>query len=286
MKGIAKGTLAGGNECFIFGEENKLKIFSPNTFNFKPKSHIRLDEVQRCILDNMWFQYAVKREEKGYMLSNLNSLAEYFHMFNTLNKNNPKPPKIEKEKSLYILFNGNKPGIYMHWEDIQIEKFAAESQGKDLSWRKYDNINDALKWAKKVIGEKYYIDPEAREYIEKLRGIDKNIPATPVSSKGEASSSKTPIKEGSPKYQSYQECLLKGVDPLDKEYIDQEIDKRLEELSKILKKELKEEISNELKIEIDEKFEDIKKECDNKYNFNLSDDDPMLDIAGHGQPLD
>ena len=31
-----------------------------------------------------------------------------------------------------------------------------------------------------------------------------------------------------------------------------------------------------------EKFEEIKKECDNKYNFHLSDDDHM-DITGHGQ---
>jgi hypothetical protein len=68
MKGISKGTLPSGNECFIFGDDNKLKIFSPSTFNFKPKSHIRLDEIQRCILDNMWFQYAVKREKRIYAI--------------------------------------------------------------------------------------------------------------------------------------------------------------------------------------------------------------------------
>ena len=79
------------DEYLFFGEENRLKMFQPNTFNFKPKPHIKLDEAQRCILDNFWFQYTLKREEKGYFLSILNSLAEYC---NELNKNLPKPEKI------------------------------------------------------------------------------------------------------------------------------------------------------------------------------------------------
>ena len=68
-------TLGGRIECFMFGDDNKLKIFPPNTFNSKPKIHIRIDEIQGCLLDNLWYQYTVKREEKGHMLSNLSSLA-------------------------------------------------------------------------------------------------------------------------------------------------------------------------------------------------------------------
>ena len=35
---------------------------------------------------------------------------------------------------------------------------------------------------------------------------------------------------------------------------------------------------------MDEKFEKIKIECDQKYDFNLlNDDDNHMDIAGHGQ---
>jgi hypothetical protein len=41
-----------GVESFSFGNDNKLKIFSPNSFKFKPKYHIIIDEVQECILDN------------------------------------------------------------------------------------------------------------------------------------------------------------------------------------------------------------------------------------------
>ena len=50
----------------------------------------------------------------------------------------------------------------------------------------------------------------------------------------------------SPKYYTYQECLLKGLDPLDSKYIDQEMNKRCEEWSKIIKKELREEILKEV----------------------------------------
>ena len=61
---MRKGLFANKDEYLFFGEENRLKMFQPNTFNFKPKSHIKLDEAQRCILDNFWFQYTLKREEK------------------------------------------------------------------------------------------------------------------------------------------------------------------------------------------------------------------------------
>ena len=80
--GTKKGTSPIGGECFSFGTENKLRIFPPNTYKLKPRDHIVLDDIQECILDNFWFQYNNKREDKGYMIAILNSLAEYFHMIN------------------------------------------------------------------------------------------------------------------------------------------------------------------------------------------------------------
>uniref|UniRef100_A0A453LC63 Reverse transcriptase domain-containing protein n=1 Tax=Aegilops tauschii subsp. strangulata TaxID=200361 RepID=A0A453LC63_AEGTS len=154
---MRKGLFANKDEYLFFGEENRLKMFQPNIFNFKPKSHIKLDEAQRCILDNFWFQYTLKREEKMiFFLSILNSLAEYF---NELNKNLPKPEKIEipKGETLYLIFDGNKPGIYLEWENIMIEKVDAKIKGQDLTFKRYYNIDDALLWARKVLGPDYYI---------------------------------------------------------------------------------------------------------------------------------
>jgi hypothetical protein len=42
-----------GVESFSFGNDNKLKIFPPNSFKFKLKDYIIIDEVQECILDNL-----------------------------------------------------------------------------------------------------------------------------------------------------------------------------------------------------------------------------------------
>ena len=40
-------------------------------------------------------------------------------------------------------------------------------------------------------------------------------PSFPKCSKGEASSSHKVKEEDSPKYETYNECLVKGIDPLD-----------------------------------------------------------------------
>uniref|UniRef100_A0A452XNF0 Uncharacterized protein n=2 Tax=Aegilops tauschii subsp. strangulata TaxID=200361 RepID=A0A452XNF0_AEGTS len=79
---MKRGLLSTGNECFILGEDNKLKILPHKTFSLKPKSHILVDEIQRCIIDSFWFQHTFKREEKIYILSILNSLPEYFNTMN------------------------------------------------------------------------------------------------------------------------------------------------------------------------------------------------------------
>jgi hypothetical protein len=104
-------------ESFSFGNDNKMKIFPPNSFKFKPNDHIIIDEVQECILDNFWYEYNNKREERGYMLSILNSLAEYFHMMNEALPKYDDHDSIEQEP-IYIIFEGSKPGVYISFEEI------------------------------------------------------------------------------------------------------------------------------------------------------------------------
>jgi hypothetical protein len=52
---------------------------------------------------------------------------------------------------------------------------------------------------------------------------------------------------------------MKGVDPLDGEYIDWKLDEKFEEISSQWKKDIKEEILKEVKMETNEKFEELKK---------------------------
>lgn len=42
---MKKGLNANGTEIFVYSPENKLRVFPPMSFNFKPKDHIKIDEV-------------------------------------------------------------------------------------------------------------------------------------------------------------------------------------------------------------------------------------------------
>lgn len=156
----------GGAEYFTFGQENKLRIFPPNTYKFKPKNdHIILDEVQECIMDNFWFQYNNKREDKGYMLSILNSLAEYFNTINEMSKPS-KNTELPKKRPLYVIFDGKRPGIYITFEELVTLKL--ENHG-ELLWKKYANIDEALTQARIRCGMNYYIEPAAKELCNGIK---------------------------------------------------------------------------------------------------------------------
>ena len=82
---------------------------------------------------------------------------------------------------------------------------------------------------------------------------------------------------------------------MNEEYVNTKIKEKLETMTLQWKKDIKEEILQEIKGEIDERFENIrkdyeeniKKDYESKMNINISDyeenDDEMLDIRGHGQ---
>ena len=254
-------------EKMQFGAENSLTVFPLNTFNFNPKRHIAVNNKQQCILDNFWYQANNQKENKGYFCSILNSLAEYF---NEINKILPKSAEIEKcsVKPLYVLFDGKRPGIYATFDEILVQRAKAKQMKEDVMFRKYLDINEALKYARNGIGENYYIEPAAKEYIES------NTVAA-VIQKGEGSGSKKPKEEESPKYDSYKQCLIKGVDPLDGEYIDLKIDEKMAEARNIIKEEIKEVVLKELQAELFEKFYQLKKENEDKLKDLREDYDFM-----------
>jgi hypothetical protein len=115
-------------ESFSFGNDNKLKIFPPNLFKFKLKDHIIIDEVQEYILDNFWYQYNNKREERGYMLSILNSFTEYFHMTNEALSKYDDHDSIE-QKPIYVIFEDSKSEVYISFEEIIRQKLGTKYTG-------------------------------------------------------------------------------------------------------------------------------------------------------------
>ena len=99
------------------------------------------------------------------MLAILNSLAEYFHMIN--GKIQPKEPSsnIEK-KAIYVIYRGKTPGIYISFEEVIAQQIEKEKD-RGVSWKKYLDIDQALSYVRSILGVNYFLEPAAKDYIQK-----------------------------------------------------------------------------------------------------------------------
>ena len=101
------------------------------------------------------------------MLAILNSLAEYFHMIN--GKMQPKEPSSNMEKkAIYVIYRGKTPGIYISFEEVIAQQIEKEKDG-GVSWKKYLDIDQALSYARTILGINYYLEPAAKDYIQKYK---------------------------------------------------------------------------------------------------------------------
>ncbi|KAJ1261660.1 hypothetical protein BS78_09G047500 [Paspalum vaginatum] len=233
---MKRGISFNGIEIFTFGtgeNENKLRIFPPNSFKFRPNNnHIILDEVQECILDNFWYQFNHKREQKGYIKMSTTEDREYI-----------------ERRPLYVIFEVKMPRIYISFEEVVTQKKDGKLDG-EISWKKYTEIDEAMNQARKILGTNYFMEPAAKEYIQKFR-IAQGI-VIPETSSG--------LREDRmPKKGIYKECPNKGMDPMDGQYMDMKIAQKFEIMSPEWKKNIKEEIMIELKRELYNKFEEMKR---------------------------
>jgi hypothetical protein len=98
------------------------------------------------------------------MLSILNRLAEYFHMTNEALPMNDDEHDLVEQNLIYIIFEGNKTGVYISYEEVIEQKIGAKYTG-GTSWKKYLNIDETLAQARRILGVNYYMEPAAKEYI-------------------------------------------------------------------------------------------------------------------------
>ena len=152
--------------------------------------------------------------------------------------------------------------------------------------KKYLDIDQALSYARTILGVNYFLEPAAKVYIQKFRKTNEIKPILIGPNIRE---------EGPSRPHTYKEAVKKDIDPLNEEYVNTKIKEKLETMTLQWKQDIKEEILQEIKGEIDERFENIrkdyeeniKKDYESKMNINISDyeenDDEMLDIRGHGQ---
>jgi hypothetical protein len=63
------------------------------------------------------------------------------------------------------------------------------------------------------------------------------------------------------------------------------LDEKFKEISPQWKKDMKVEILKEVKMEMNEKFEELKKEYNAKFDISFSDED-IMEIGGHRQKVE
>jgi len=198
----------------------------------------------------------------------------------------PKESSANIEKRpIYVIYRGKTPGIYVTFESIIAQQVERENDG-GVSWKKYSDIDQALSYARSILGINYFIEPAAKDYIQKYkRAKDVKINLPGVNIREEAPS----------RVSTYKDVVKRDTESLNEEVLEKKIKERLEARISLLKKDIKEEVLQEVRHEINENFENIrkdyeeniKKDYDSKMNIQISDDDDnddeMLDIHGHGQ---
>jgi len=154
------------------------------------------------------------------MLAILNSLAKYFHMIN--GKIQPKEPSSNiKKKPIYVIYRGKTPGIYISFEEVIAQQIEKEKDG-GVSWKKYLDIDQALSYARTILGVNYFLEPAAKDYIQKYKKANeiKPICAGPN------------IREDGPfRPHTYKEAVKKDIVPLNEEYVNTKMNKKLESIT-------------------------------------------------------
>ena len=160
------------------------------------------------------------------MLAILNSLAEYFHMIN--GKIQPKEPSSNMEKkAIYVIYRGKTPGIYVSYEAVIAQQIEKEKDG-GVSWKKYLDIDQAISYERTILGVKYYLEPAAKDYIQKYKNANEIKPIWAGPNIRE---------EGSSRPHTYKEAVKKDIDPLNEEYVNTKMKEKLESITLQWKKD-------------------------------------------------
>jgi hypothetical protein len=140
------------------------------------------------------------------MLSILNSLAEYFHRINKILPT-PNIREAPKQKPIYVVYDGKQPDLYITFEEVISQKIEANMTQVEMSWKKYNKIDEVLTKVRSILGANYYIKPTIKEYTQnfklaKTKGIQQRASLISIAQEG-------------PSRPTYKQTLQKGIDPLD-----------------------------------------------------------------------
>ena len=137
-------------ERIHFGRQN-LIYYPDSNFSFKTRPEARVDRNQKCLLDNLWISYNKTPRDVSYFLAVMNALTQYFTDKNLTNKFN-----------FYVIIQGRTPGIYQTW----IQVIDAIKNFKDPLYKRFNNFNEALDYARGKLGPNFFITPELRNSVK------------------------------------------------------------------------------------------------------------------------
>lgn len=133
-------------ERLYFGRQN-LICFPPSNVNFRLRADTKTDKQQRCLLDNLWIAYNKDPKDNSYFVSVLNALSYYFTEKNE-----------DKKFKFYVVIKGKTPGVFQTW----IEVIDAIKDQPTPLFKGFNEINEALDYARGNLGPNFYITPALR----------------------------------------------------------------------------------------------------------------------------
>ncbi|KAK9065404.1 hypothetical protein SSX86_016787 [Deinandra increscens subsp. villosa] len=137
------------NQVITFGNYSLPKCNDHNT-KFRPIIGLSLTEKQQCLLDNLWHIQTMP-QASSFKVQVLNALSIYFQ------EQTVKIPEKQKPKfTHYIIFRGNKLGIFNKWETV-----AKYINCYGPIYKGYYSFAEALKAARDHFGvDSFFIEAE------------------------------------------------------------------------------------------------------------------------------
>ena len=87
---------------------------------------------------------------------------------------------------------------------------------------KYLDIDQALSYARSILGVNYFLEPAAKDYIQKYKKANEIKPICAGPNIRE---------EGPSRPRTYNEAVKKDIDPLNEEYVNTKIKEKLETMT-------------------------------------------------------
>ena len=134
-------------ERIYFGRQN-LIFYPPSNLSFRVKPETKIDRPQRCLIDNLWISYNKTPRDNSYFVSVVNSLSHYF-----TDKNE------DKKFRFYVVVQGKLQGVFQTWIEVvdSIKDFPTPL------FKGFNNLNEALDYARGTLGPNYFISPALRQ---------------------------------------------------------------------------------------------------------------------------